>query len=170
MLQKEESFEVVDPHGKVIGTARRAELHRNPSLVHRVVHVLVFNLQDLLLLQKRSRNKDTAPGTWDTSVGGHVDIGEDIRSAALRELREELAIEGCTVSFLYEYLFSNQQETELVSTFTCAHNGPFRFNREEIDDVRFWSIDEISVQLGSGKFSDHFVEEFRRYGIFRGRR
>ena len=169
-MHQEESFEVVDPNGKVIGTARRAELHSNPSLIHRVVHVLVFNLQDLLLLQRRSHNKDTAPGKWDTSVGGHVDIGEDIRSAALRELREELGIEGCSVNFLYDYLFSNRQETELVSTFTCVHSGPFRFNREEIAAVRFWSMDEINVQLDSGKISDHFVEEFRRYGKFRCRR
>jgi len=170
MMQQEEFFEVVDPSGKVIGTARRDELHGNPSLVHRVVHVLVFNPQDLLLLQKRSRNRDTAPGKWDTSVGGHVNISEDVRTAALREMREELGIAGCSLNFLYDYLFSNQQETELVSTFTCVHSGPFRFSREEIDEVRFWSTDDIGVQLDSGKFSDHFVEEFLRYGKFSGRR
>ena len=170
MMQQEESFEVVDPNGKIVGIVRRSELHRNPSLVHRVVHVLVFNLQGSLLLQKRSRSKDTAPEKWDTSVGGHVNIGEDIRSAALRELREELGIEGCTLTFLYDYLFSNQQETELVSTFSCVHSGPFRFSKEEIDDVRFWSIEDIGVQLDSDKFSDHFMEEFTHYGKLRARR
>ncbi len=169
-MQQDESFEVVDLSGKVIGTARRTELHRNPSLIHRVIHVLVFNLQGLLLLQKRSRNKDTSPGRWDTSVGGHVNISEDIRTAALRELQEELGIVGCTINFLYDYFFSNQMETELVSTFTCVHCGPFRISREEIDEVRFWSIDDIGVELDSGKFSDHFVEEFIRYGKVRGRR
>ena len=170
MMQQEESFEIVAPNGKIVGIARRSELHRNPSLVHRVVHVLVFNLQGLLLLQKRSRNKDTAPGKWDTSVGGHVNIGEDIRSAALRELREELGIEGCTLLFLYDYLFSNQQETELVSTFSCVHSGPFLFSREEIDDVRFWRIEDIGVQLDNDKFSDQFREEFTRYRKFCGGR
>jgi len=170
MMPQEESFEVVDPNGRTIGIARRSELHRNPSLVHRVVHVLVFNLQGFLLLQKRSRNKDTAPGKWDTSVGGHVNIGEGIHSAALRELREELGLEGCTLTFLYDYLFSNQQETELVSTFSCVHSGPFLFSKEEIDDVRFWSIDDIGVQLDSDMFSDHFMGEFTPYRKFRGRR
>ena len=169
-MQREEFLEVVDPNGRVLRTARRAELHRNPSCIHRVVHVLVFNLQDLLLLQKRSRNKDTAPGKWDTSVGGHVNIGEDIHSAALREMQEELSLEGCSIRFLYDYLFSNHQESELVSTFTCVHSGPFRHNPEEIDHVRFWSTSDISVQLESGRFSDHFVEEFTRYQHFRSRR
>ncbi len=163
MRRKEETLEVVDPSGKVIGIARRSELHRDPYRIHRVVHVLVFDHKGTLLLQKRSRNKDTASGMWDTSVGGHVNIGENIHSAALRELREELGIQGCPINFLYDYLFSNRQETELVRTYTCVYSGPFRFNRQEIDDIRFWSLEDIDVHIKSGVFSDHFIEEFKHY-------
>src|ERR1700686_4931160 len=87
---QEEMIEIVDTEGSTIGIRRRSEVHGNPSLLHKVVHVLVFNDAGNLLLQKRSMNKDVAPGKWDTSVGGHVSPSEDLKTAALREMKEEL--------------------------------------------------------------------------------
>ena len=85
-MDTEEQLEIVDYKGEVIGSAPRSEIHGNPSLIHRVVHVLVLNKKGEILLQKRSRNKDVAPGRWDTSVGGHVGIGEDLVSSSKREM------------------------------------------------------------------------------------
>ncbi len=158
-----EKLEVVDDKGKVIGLAERSELHRNPGLIHRVVHVLVFNTIGELLLQKRSLKKDVAPGKWDTSVGGHVNPGEDILQAALREMEEELGIRSCELRFVYSYLFSNHRESELVSTYSCVYEGRIDFSREEIDDVAFWGIERIKEELGRGVFSAHFEQEIRHY-------
>ena len=151
MTHHEEYLEVVDISGRVIGKARRSELHRNPSLIHRVVHVIVSDKQGNLLLQKRSMNKDVAPGRWDTSVGGHVQTGEDVHTAALREMREELGIEGCDVDHLYHYLFINHHEAELVTTFFCTYEGEIIFNNEEIDAITYW--DTASIKSTSGKTS-----------------
>ena len=81
-----ELFEIVDDNDLVIGTAPRRECHGNPALVHRAAHVLVFNRAGQLLLQKRSASKDIQPGKWDTSVGGHLDPGENYLTAAVREM------------------------------------------------------------------------------------
>jgi len=159
----EEFFEVVDSEGRVTGLATRSEAHSNPSLIHRVVHVLVFNKQGDLLLQKRSLNKDIAPGRWDTSVGGHVNPGENVLDAAVREMREELGIEVSELQFRYNYLFRNHRESELVSTFACICEDEIHFNAEEIDEVKFWSMDNINEQLGTGIFSSHFEQEFTHY-------
>ena len=94
MIPKEEIFDLVDDDDRVIGRATRNEVHGNPKLLHRVVHVLVFDSLGRLYLQKRADDKDVQPGKWDTSVGGHVDAGEDRETAALRELSEELGIPG----------------------------------------------------------------------------
>ncbi len=158
-----EKLEIVDKEGNVIGLAERSELHRNPNLVHRVVHVLVFNNDGELLLQKRSARKDVAPGKWDTSVGGHIGPGEDVVSAARREMEEELGIKGCELRYLYRYLFSNKRESELVNTFSCIHGGAVNFNREEIDEVAFWGIEKIKENLGRNIFSGHFEKEIRHY-------
>jgi 16S rRNA (adenine1518-N6/adenine1519-N6)-dimethyltransferase len=87
----DEEFDVVDSHDQVIGRASRAEVHGR-GLMHRAVHVLLFNKKGEILLQRRSPWKDTHPGLWDSSAAGHLDVGEDYGSAALREMREELGV------------------------------------------------------------------------------
>jgi isopentenyldiphosphate isomerase len=132
-------------------------------MLHKVVHVLVFNENGELLLQKRSMNKDVAPGKWDTSVGGHVPNGENLITAAIREMEEELGITSDNIKPLYSYIHSNHYESELVFTHSCIHNGPFSFNKEEIDEVRFWNMEEIKNAIGTGLLSDNFESEINRY-------
>jgi isopentenyldiphosphate isomerase len=138
-------------------------LHGNNQWIHRVVHVLVFDSRDRLLLQKRSLNKQVAPGKWDTSVGGHVDCGESLMAAAQREMKEELGISPEPPRFIYQYIHSNDFESELVSTYICRHDGEISHNPQEIDEVRFWDLEDIETRLGAGIFSDNFEDEFRRY-------
>ena len=160
----EEFLEIVNERGEVLGLAPRSEMHGNPSLLHRVVHVLVFDPGGRVLLQKRSMKKDVAPGRWDTSVGGHVDPREKLIEAAIREMEEELGISS-PIEFLYTYKHSNDYETELVHTYKCLVDGNciFSFNKEEIDELRFWRMDEINNVLGSGILSDNFEHEIKTY-------
>lgn len=162
----EEYLEIINREGEIIGLAPRSEIHGNPLLMHRVVHVLIFNKKGDLLLQKRSMNKDVAPGKWDTSVGGHVNPGEDLFSSALREMEEELGIRKHGLKYLYSYVHTNPYETEMVTTFEVLHDGGFSFNSEEIEEVRFWSIEEIKKSLGSGVLSDNFEQEIKMYLSF----
>ncbi|MEW6714788.1 MAG: NUDIX domain-containing protein [Nitrospirota bacterium] len=163
MDTQEELLEVVNEEGKIIRTLPRSVIHGDPSLMHRVAHILVFNADGALLLQKRSMSKDVAPGKWDTSVGGHVNAGETIEEAVRREMEEELGITSCELKFLYSYIHSNPYETELVYTYSCVYEGGVEFNRDEIDEVRFWGIDEIMENIGKGVFSDNFEDEFKMY-------
>lgn len=160
---KEEVFDVVDEENRVVGRASRKEVHRNPELIHRVAHVLVFDTSGELFLQKRSRRKDIQPGKWDTSVGGHVDLGESVEAAALREMREELGIREAPIEFLYSYLHRSEVESEFVSTYRCTWNGPIEIQPEEIEEGRFWSWEEIrrsDPQLFTGNFLDE-MERFK---------
>ena len=87
----EELFDVVNERDEVIGVAPRAQVHAE-GLRHRAAHVLVFNPEGRLFVQRRSFAKDNSPGCWDTSAAGHLDAGEDYHAAALRELGEELGV------------------------------------------------------------------------------
>ncbi|OGW38748.1 MAG: hypothetical protein A2Y97_05850 [Nitrospirae bacterium RBG_13_39_12] len=162
-MEPEEYLEVVNYKGEVIGCAMRSEIHGNPTLIHRVVHVLVFNKKREILLQKRSQNKDVAPGKWDTSVGGHVGIGEDLLLSSKREMAEEIGITGNEPEYLYSYIHTNQYETELVTTYRCIYDGDISFNLNEIDEIRFWSFDEIKEVMGKNILSDNFENEFKTY-------
>src|ERR1700720_4981554 len=87
----EEIFDIVNDRDEVIGQRARAEVHRL-GLMHRAVHVLVFNLRGQVFLQKRSMTKDRQPGLWDSSASGHVDSGEDYNACSVREVREEIGL------------------------------------------------------------------------------
>ena len=160
---EEELLDVVTENGEIIKTLPRSEIHGNPSLMHRVVHVLVFNSSNELFLQKRSMSKDVAPGKWDTSVGGHVNSGETLEEAVRREMEEELGITGSDLDFLYTYIHSNDYESELVYTYSCIFDGRIIFQEDEIDDVRPWSLSEIKENTGKGILSDNFEHEINIY-------
>ena len=164
-MKSEEVFDIVDEQDRLVGKAARSEVHGNPTLIHRVAHVLVFDSSGELFLQKRGVKKDVQPGKWDTSVGGHVEAGEAYEDAAFREMREELGIEGTKIEFMYKYLHRNEYESEYVSTYRCVWNGPIEIQPEEIDAGRFWSLEKIRKSDPS-LFTPNFLDELERLGSF----
>jgi isopentenyldiphosphate isomerase len=157
----DEIFPLVDESGQVIGSATRRECHNGSKLLHPVVHLHVFDRQGNWLLQKRSGVKDIQPGRWDTSVGGHVDVGETIEQALRREAREELGIREFQPVFVRSYVFESDIERELVYSYKVVYEESVAFDVSEIDAVRFWTGEEIRESLGQGVFTPNFEEEFR---------
>jgi isopentenyl-diphosphate delta-isomerase type 1 len=148
---KNEILEIVDENNNIIGKATREECHGNPHLIHRTAHVIVVNNNKEILLQKRSMSKDIQPGKWDTAVGGHFDPGENADQAARREMNEELGISKNTqIIFLFDMKIRNKIESENVSVYKLIYNGPFDFQKEEIDEIKFWTKEEIKRAFNCG--------------------
>ena len=129
----EEIFDVVNERDEVVGQKPRSEVHRL-GLMHRAVHVLVFNAVGQVFLQKRSMSKDRQPGLWDSSASGHLDTGESYDACALREVREEI---GLTLNSVPPRLFklpaSLETDQEHVWIYRCKAEGPFTLHPEEIE-------------------------------------
>ena len=157
----EEMFPSVDEEGNITGAATRKECHSGSKLLHPVVHLHVFNSKGELYLQKRPAWKDIQPGKWDTSVGGHVDLGESIEIALKREAREELGITDFTAELLTHYVFESDREKELVFSHRTTYDGEI-LPSEELDGGQFWSLAEIKNNLGKGIFTPNFESEFLR--------
>lgn len=162
-MPHEELFELVTEAGEVIGLAPRAACHRNPALLHRVAHVLVFTAAGELVLQQRSPLKDIQPNKWDTSVGGHLAPGETPEKAAQREMYEELGVAGTSLTFVHSYLWRSARESELVYTYRTVCDGPFNPDPLEVVAVRAWSPEAVDAALGSGLFTPNFEHEWRLY-------
>ena len=157
-----EMFDVYDESGRWCGVRPRRECHGNPALIHRSVHVVVFDSSGTrILLQKRSRLKDIQPGKWDTAVGGHVDYGETIEEALCREVREELGITDAEPCFLQKYVFESEREKELVHVFRATYDGEVKPS-DELDGGRFWTMDEVRATIGKETFTPNFEQEFQR--------
>ena len=146
---------------RVVGRSTRGECHGNPALVHAVARVHLFDSQGRFLLQLRSASKDVQPRKWDTAVGGHLLPGEDAETAARRETLEELGVEAPPLlAFLHRFLWKCPAETEWVTTYAAIHEGPFRPDPCEIDELRFWTRAEIAAALGTGMLTPAFEDEY----------
>lgn len=155
-----EIFPLVDENGKVTGKASRETCHCGSFLLHPVVHLHIINSKGELYLQKRADNKDIQPGKWDTSVGGHVNFGETVLAALLREVREELGIKQFSPFFIVKYKYTSDIESELIHSYYALYDGEILPDPTEISAGRFWSLQEILAQLGKGIFTPNFEYEF----------
>jgi isopentenyl-diphosphate delta-isomerase type 1 len=155
----EDIFDIVNERDEVIGRAPRGEVHAR-GLLHRAVHVLVFNSRGEVFLQKRSMKKDRQPGVWDSSCSGHVDSGEDYDQTAVRELREEI---GLNLSAPPQRLFKidacEETDAEFVWVYRCENGGPFQLHPDEIETGGWFTPERISawIQEKPQEFAPAFV-------------
>lgn len=138
-----ELFDLVDEQDRVIGLVRRGDAHRDPSLVHRSVQILVFTSDGRLVLQKRSPVKDLFPGYYCASACGHVASGEDYEPCAVRELREELGIHA-RLTTLGKALVRSAQETEITTVFAAKSDGPYKFDPSETEGGTILALGQIA--------------------------
>lgn len=151
-------FVVVDAEDRVVGQASRGEVHAN-NLLHRAVHVLLFNEAGELFLQKRSCWKDRHPGVWDSSAAGHVDAGEDYDEAATREVFEELGVSAALTRVL-KLPASEATGQEFIWLYRGQHDGPFQLSRGEIELGEFFPPELVTRWLAArpGDFAPGFAE------------
>ncbi len=154
-----EILAVYNEKGEQLSPIDRLTAHSRKDILHGSVHIFVFNSEKKLLLQKRSMNKLTMPGRFDTSAGGHIAYGEDEVSAAIRELDEELAIRDGKIEFLYKYIWESPSEREYVFTFYTIYDGKIEFLKSEIDEVKFFDINDIDESLGI--FTPNLIYELK---------
>jgi 16S rRNA (adenine1518-N6/adenine1519-N6)-dimethyltransferase len=136
-----EIFDVVDADDRVTGQASRHEVHRQ-KLLHRAVHIFVFNARGELFLQRRSRWKDTHPLRWDSSAAGHVNSGQTYDDTAPREVEEELGVIAA-VELIAALPPSRATGWEHVHLYRADHDGPFRLNPAELDGGGFFTFDQV---------------------------
>lgn len=155
----EEIFDIVNERDEVIGRKPRSEVHAS-GLLHRAVHVLVFNACGEIFLQKRSMKKDRQPGVWDSSCSGHVDSGEVYDQTAVRELREEIGLNlSAPPPRLFKIDACEETDAEFVWVYQCENEGPFQLHPYEIETGGWFTRERVSawIQEKPEEFATAFV-------------
>ena len=137
----EEIFDVVDSEDRVIGQALRSVVHAQ-QLLHRAVHIFVFNSKGELLLQKRSAYKDEYPLCYTSSASGHLSAGESYADAAPRELLEELGLAG-QLEWLAKFPAGPETSYEHTVLYRMTSDEPITVDPQEISEATFHSLDVI---------------------------
>lgn len=84
-------YDIVDYADRVIcrGTKKYA---KKLNLFTRRVHILLLNKKGQVLICRRSPDTKRYANQITSSAGGHVELGESYKFAAMREMKEELFI------------------------------------------------------------------------------
>jgi len=141
----EEIFDICDVDDRVIGQRPRTVVHEQ-HLLHRAVHIWIWNPDGELLLQLRTATKDQYPSCYTSSASGHVDAGENYEAAAVRELWEELKLRG---DLLWGTKIPAAPQTAYEHTvlFHLQSNELPQPDPDEIAEIEFLSTDRIADML-----------------------
>ncbi len=170
---------VVDAADRFVRWTDRATIHRE-RLIHRSIHVLVFDPVGRLVIQRRHRSKDTCPRHWDSSCAGHVeesdylagpddDLDAVYRAVAGRELLEELGIEVPLeeLAHLAPYPGVHYEQLRL---FRATSDGPFTLQPEEVEEVARVTPEELAARARAGEAITptlhHLGRWLRRRGLW----
>lgn len=153
-----EIFDIIDKEGNPTGRTVTREKAHAEGIPHRTAHIWIIRQKDnriQVLLQKRSQNKDSFPGKFDTSSAGHIQAGDEPLESALRELHEELGIQGTPVqlqfagtfpiSFAKEFHGKLFRDEELA--FVYIYSQPVNINdlvlqKEEVESVEWFDLED----------------------------
>jgi isopentenyldiphosphate isomerase len=154
-----EYLDIVDEAGRPTGETVSREIAHKDGVLHRTAHVWVIRSSAGgydVLLQKRSMEKESFPGLYDTSSAGHIPAGEEPLPSALRELREELGIAAKpqdltfagTFRIQYEKVFHGRlfKDNEFASVF--VYSKPVELSNltlqtSEVDEARWFDLAEV---------------------------
>jgi isopentenyl-diphosphate delta-isomerase len=141
----DELFDVVDADDRVLRQERRCVVHAE-GLLHRAVHVFVFNSRDQLLVQRRSATKDECPLQYTSSASGHVAAGETYEDCAPREMQEEIGL-AAQIDFLVKLPASPETSNEHTVLFRARTDDVPTVNESEVASLTYFSLDELQALL-----------------------
>lgn len=151
----------------MVGETTIAEAKRH-NWPRRIARVFLFTTNNQLLLQRRASHVVSFPDLWDQSAGGHVDVGETEREAAIRELKEELGITNVPLTTIAEGVRSDQPDDYVFSYIYRGIVSPTTSlapDPDEVSTVRWFTLEEFesAVWNTSAQFVPTFVALYRRY-------
>lgn len=155
-----EYLDVLDVNGRKTGRKKlRNEVHRDGDW-HKAVHIYIMTPKNKVLIQKRSKVKDSYPGLWDLSSGGHIPFRHEAKETAVKELDEELGLKITKddLKFLFKY-YKERKILKNGNYLNNSHIDVFLVTKEIDLDTLFLQDGEVSgVKLINIKKFEHLIK------------
>ncbi|MEP3836125.1 MAG: NUDIX domain-containing protein [Algibacter sp.] len=173
----DEYLDIVDAHGKPTGKAELKSVIHAKGYYHNTAHIWFYTKDSKILLSQRSAKKNICPLMWDVSVAGHIDAGETVKQAAIRETKEEIGL-SISEKDLYKIgVFECFQSYESGIIDNEFHNTfiaelPVSLDKlvkqeEEVEALKLVSFEDFKALIKSiGNNNNHFVPSNKTYYEF----
>ncbi|MFV9550728.1 NUDIX hydrolase [Algibacter sp. PT7-4] len=170
----DEYIDIVDKYGKPTGKSELKSVIHQKGYYHNTAHIWLFTTNGEVLLSQRSASKSICPLMWDVSVAGHIDAGETIEKAAIRETKEEI---GLTITEkelkkigVFECFKSYNNtifDNEFHHTFIAELKTPIsklKIQKEEVEAIKLVTLDKLKQLFNTiGNNGNHFVASNKPY-------
>lgn len=152
-MHHDEMWQVYAENGEPIPGVGWDSALNNPeetgnSAIVGVAVVFLFRKTDAgeieLLWQRRSAEIDRFPGDYDISAGGHINLGESLTAAAVRETREEIGavILPEELHFVTMRPFNRNRFAWVYAVDWTGKPEEFHFDDHEVSEVRWVPLAE----------------------------
>lgn len=140
-----EWVDMLNNQGNVIGSMTRSAM-RIHKLLHKATYLIVHDINNQILIQKRTLIKDYYPGYLDAAAGGVVQSDEDWMLSIKREAFEELGIIDLPFIDHGEFEYQDDKGYILGRLYSCITTGPFALQASEVEEVHWMSVETIMAR------------------------
>ena len=148
-----ELWDLYDRDRQLLGRTMARGEKQPEGTCHLVVHICLFNSRGEMLIQQRQSLKSGWSNFWDLTVGGSAVAGESSRTAAEREVREELglslSLKGVRPALTVHF---DQGFDDVYVLEREVDPAGLTLQSEEVQAVRWASLPEIMEMVRAGAF------------------
>ncbi len=148
-----ELWDLYDRDRQLLGRTMARGEKQPEGTCHLVVHICLFNSKGEMLIQQRQSFKSGWSNFWDLTVGGSAVAGESSRTAAEREVREELglslSLKGVRPALTVHF---DQGFDDVYVLEREVDPAGLTLQSEEVQAVRWASLPEIMEMVRAGAF------------------
>jgi 8-oxo-dGTP diphosphatase len=117
--------------------------------------------QGKVLIVQRANDDEIGGGTWEL-VGGKIEFGEDLETALVREIKEEVGLDVTVDKILYATTFKTDPTRQVVIlTYLCRSNSRDVVLSKEHIDYRWSTKEQLRLLL-----TPEIISDFEKNNVF----